>query len=331
MTSKSIELNKVFNFNITKLNKKFKTIYLIINKNITIDNLIIELSKLKTFTLSPDFKSILNNILIKEIKETLITLTIKKTDYNLHISLIDNETVVALNLLHSLLKNNIRNINLLVININIYLLLERFLISLYNTKSKKELNFYFNLLNNNLDNKIIKNIILDIKSLYMCKYNIDVDLKKVSGITEYTATSRSNKFKYYENAPRKINNTYVLYTSNTSKSISSKIINTLKIVLINNISKKSNNKFILLTEPFDSFSLKYFGQKCIYIDYNSLDYNNILYSKNTPITLIDNLYNCIHENSLPILLTKTDDIKVIKSLKLNIKDNCLLIKLLSNI
>lgn len=323
-----IELNKVFNFSINNLNKKYKSIYLIINRNININDLSTELANVKVFSLTPEFKSILNNILIKQIKETLITITIRKTDYNLHISLIDNETSTSLILFHSLLKNNIRNINLLTINIDIYSLIERFLITLYNTKSKTELNFYFNLLNNNLDEQIIKNNILDIKSLYICKHNIDIDLSKVSGITEHTTTSK--KIKYYQTKPRKIDNTYVLYTSNKSKLESVKIINTLKIALINNISKQTNNKIILVPEPFDSFSLRYFGQKCIYIDYNSLSNNNILYSNKISDDIIDNLYKCISNNSLAITLTKSNE-KTIKKMQFNIKDNCLAIKLLSNI
>lgn len=333
MTSTSIELNKVFNFSINNLNKKYKSIYLIINRNTNVNDVITELTNVKVFSLTPEFKSILNNILIKEIKETLITITIKKQVYNLHITLFNNESSSSLILFHSLIKNKIRNINLLTIGLNIYNFLNNFLVTIYNYDiSNNNLNFYFNLLNNNLDEQIIKNNILDIKSLYMCKHNIDIDLSKVVGVKEEIASYHTSKFKYYQNKPKKIDNTYVLYTSNKSKLESAKIINTLKIVLINNISKQTNNKIILVPEPFDNFTLKYFGRKCIYIDYSSLSTdNNILYSKNTPIELINKIFDSITNNSLPITILKSDDKKNINHLHFNIKNECILLKLLSSI
>jgi hypothetical protein len=335
-----IELKNVFNFSINKLNKEYKTIYILCNKkDITINKLINEFKKIN-LPISTDIVSVFNKIVSQKIKETMININDK---YNVIISLLDNLINLSPQyLLKSLIINNIRNINLLIIDdidtyykftegllINIYNLFNDSLnnksLSIYKNKYvnnlsllKKNNNFFINYLNNNLIKNKIQNIIYLTKCIFICKNNKINTLSKLSLEPNIKLIKKNNEsYIQYNNSLNKkqpiiiISNINTIYATLTMCSLLKKRINIHGY--INKPEKIPKNSKIIYINSFTKISSK---------ENNIIKYGNLV-SK----TMIKKLLDETIKLSIPIRFIIDNNNINVTIFKLT--NECLAIRLLS--
>lgn len=330
-----IELKKVFNFSIEKLNKKHKTIYILCDKTYTtLNNVITEFKNIGIPT-SPDVLSILNKIFTKNIKETMFNIDGK---YNIIISLFDNHITNAGSsyLIKSMVTNNFRNINLLLLANDIstyYKFTESVLINIYNLNDTvQDPNFFINYLNTKLDKQVIQNIIYLTKCIFICKARKFKSLEELS--LEPKIKLRGNK-----------ETTHLLYKGNSS---STKIIhiygclNTIyALITMFSLLKKKINVKCYLTSSYNKIKT---GPINLYVysntstqdntNLNNMNNQEIIYGENIDKTLITKLLDETILISLPIRFkknnSKLEDTKCNKNtIIFKLTNNCAVIRLLS--
>jgi hypothetical protein len=314
-----MELTKVFNYSISKkINNDYKTIYILCNKKSVNINILTKEFKKSGIPISKDIISILNKIITKSIRETMINIDNK---FNVIISLFKKDKLINNGpkyLLSSMISNNIRNINLLLINeIDdiYYKFTEAFLIYIYNSKHNiKYQNFFINYLSQSLSKQKIQNIIFLTKSIFICKNN------KINNITKLTL-----------NPKIKINNSnspYIYYNGFTNKQESKNNL----IVLIGSVSVIYSvitmcsllNKNINI-RGYSNASKIPKNANIIYIKKSSS--NNIKYSSNDKI--INKLLDETIKLSIPIKFKKIKRDLIHNIIKININNECLAVRLLT--
>lgn len=330
------EINNVFNFEIAKLNDRYKIIYLLLTNEITICELKKYIKKIfsnyNEKSSNKEINSILNNIIHNKPNESMIIINIGNTNFNLIISFIDNILYSGIYLFNSLIKNKLRNINIFIsYDINLYNFIELFLMQLYNhSNNTYELNFLFNILNDNVINEKIQNIIHDTKCLFMCKLLKNTNIDNIN-MPPNIKKEEINKIKYIEYKPYNISYSkkIIYYSSNF------KLNNILYILLLNNSIKKTNNNIISIINniSFDKL-FKYFGKSYIYININKSNNTYLSYSSKFINSNYNDLIKNIINNSiniyLPLYFDNYND-NNIYYIELNFSNKYYLVKLLNNI
>lgn len=326
-----IELKKVFNFSIKKINRKYKTIYILCDKShITLNDIITEFKNIGIPT-STDVISILNNIFTKNIKETMFDIDSK---YNIIISLFNNHFINngSSYLINSMIINNIRNINLLLITKDInkyYKFTESILINIYNLDNTiQNTNFFINYLNKKLSKQTIQNIIYITKCIFICKSNKFKTLEELSLEPKITLSGVKNKCLSYKGNPN----------SNKTINIIGCVNTIYAIITMFSLLKKNINVKCYLKQPESS--------KNMTIIINNMECNNIndgndgnkdnkdtkitnllTYSNNISDKIITLLLDETINTSIPIRFTKLNNTQ--KTITINLSNKCIAVRLLS--
>lgn len=324
-----LELTKVFNFSIKKINNKYKTIYILCDKShTTLENVITNFKKVGIPT-SPDVISILNNIFTKNIKETMFDIDGK---YNIIISLFTNHLINAGStyLINSMITNNIRNINFLLITKDInkyYKLTESMLINIYNLNNDiQNPNFFINYLNKDLQKQTIQNIIYITKCIFICKARKFKSLAELSLEPKISLLGIKNKYLHYKGNPNSNKTINIIGCVNTIYSI---------ITMFSLLKKKINVK-CYLTKPESS------KNTTIIINNSNTKFNSsntntnntkhnttnlISYSNNISTKLINMLLDESINTSIPIRFKKLNNKN--NTITISLYNKCSAIRLLS--
>jgi hypothetical protein len=326
-----LELTRVFNYSISdKVNKDYKTIYILCNKKtVNVNNLKANF-KQASIPISPDVENIFKKIISKGVNETMINIDNK---YNVIISLFTENHFannIANYLLSSILTNNIRNINLLLpseTDDTYYKFTEAFLVHIYNfnMKNVKTPNFFINYISKTLSKEHIQNLIFLTKSLFICKNNKIKQLAKLPLNPKIKLITNTNTepYLYYNGRIQKqskqmtksnklivlIGSTSVIYSIITMCSLLNKNINIRGYTSVSANSKiPSNAKLIQIRKTAK---------------------NSIKYSSDTSKTMITKLVDESAKLSIPITFKEINRTLATNIVKMNINNECMAVRLLA--
>lgn len=269
-----------------------------------------------------------------------------------------------------LINNNSNNsINSINSTLNIiYSIIEHFLIYLYNYNNKfigksnnfsTDLNFYINILSLMKEKEFndvkinINNIIFDTKTIFICKQKTaSLTTNKLPQIKKKSITLKSIKSKpsinYYEYKPINLKNKLVVFSSNNLTHVLHAFItnNALKntknnvknhIIVINDLDElKKLDKLNFTDDKLLEVIVDLFGKTFTYLDFKKGN-SQLKYSEKTPINMVDKIFDTVIKNNIPLTMKKIPSLKQykhineIKYIELQLKNECMSIKILSNI
>lgn len=330
-----LEINNVFNYSVNKFNKNnIHTSYIICDKlylesNKLINNLIKEIKG------NIPIKSNLNDIIDKKKIKSNEILIILDNKHNLIIKFINfNIDKIANYLFASLINNDIRNINLLLIfnqlkHDNILNLVKNIMTRLYqNNKDDnyKYNNFFINFMNvNTINKKSLDNFVYIIKSSLIYKLHKNLDINNMTLLKNNTDKINNNKLYIHFN--NKNNN--VKIDKQIIIIIANKNILLLLIQLLILLNKKVNLLGFTNMKKYNQFK----NNSNINLDNNLIfqvnkSNSNKILLNNTNFsnvkTILKNIFNL---NSL--ISKNTNDKFKIKKLKSN-NENKIFIKLIND-
>lgn len=322
-----VELKKVYNFDIGDVHEEYKTIYLICDQNsTTLEHLINEFNRLD-IPVSEQVRSVLDNIVTNKVYETLVNVD---NMYNVVISLFRIELHNTSGyLLKSLIANNIRNINLILLTDDLeeyYSFAEGLIIQLYNMSISSVIypNIFVNYLNQELSRYKMQEILYTTKSIFICKKNTVKELENLHLEPKIKLKEEKN-MKYLEyngtiDTKKKmviIGNINVVYSLITMYSLLRKRFN-IKGYLSDNYPEKIPKSTMV-----------------IYVNVNKMlispdtpigDRDSILaYNGGVAAKLIKPLIEESSKLSFPVRYTKIDDTG--KIINFNTYSNCLAVRL----
>lgn len=321
------ELNNIFIYTINKkINSKLKNIFIICENDISLNKLVKKITKTIDFKNKSKIKEICKGLLKKNNKEVIINLD---NNFNLIIKCINfNALNISLYLFNCIIKNMIRNLNLLFIfkkeksnnNYLIYHTITNFLSKILIHK-EKQTNINLNFLNqdiitkNNLDLLVNISKYKNLYSLFTKSNSTKNNIEPLKLINNRTILSHNKTYNYYFNN-NKFKTNYIFILNNIKKNhkepdnklkyfiyLFSQYLQYLKINFIiftnfNNYNKfitvNKHKKYTIFNTYFNNMKINMNKQISLtqFIKNNNLDSaNNNFRNKNKNIIIL-NKNNC---------------------------------------